>query len=56
MIIYFAAAANAARKALERVCPKCQHKQLAPLSHRGQPVTCEACGDNIPANETKPSL
>jgi ribosomal protein S27E len=48
MIYYFAAVLAGTRKALERECPDCHHKQTVALSQREISVPCEECNALIP--------
>lgn len=53
MIHFFAAAMAGARKALERECPACHHKQLVAPSKRDQEVPCERCDAPVPPKPRK---
>ena len=48
MIYFFAAAMAGARKALERECPACHHRQLVAPSKRNEDVRCEQCDALVP--------
>ena len=48
MVHYFAAGVAGARKALERECPACHHKQIVALKKREETVPCKSCGEPIP--------
>lgn len=39
------------RAALERRCPKCHSKQIAPEKKINKPVSCKKCGMQIPAKK-----
>ncbi|HEX9597584.1 MAG TPA: hypothetical protein VF982_11940 [Anaerolineales bacterium] len=41
--------AQAAAKALTRVCPACGKKQIVVSAHKNQAVTCRNCGKPIAA-------
>jgi ribosomal protein S27E len=53
MIHYFAAGVAATRKALERECPACHHKQVVARSRRDEEVPCEKCGEPVPPKKQK---
>ncbi len=51
MVIHAAVAASVLRKKLERLCPKCQHRQVAALHRYNRPIVCEKCGGTIPPKD-----
>lgn len=53
MIHYFAAGVAGARKALERECPACHHKQVVAFSKWEKSVPCQKCGEPVPPKTQK---
>jgi ribosomal protein S27E len=47
MVLHFISAVMSTAKALERLCPKCHHKQLVAPSRRKEVVACTHCGEPI---------
>jgi ribosomal protein S27E len=47
MVLHFMSAIMATAMALERQCPKCLGKQVAPPSKRTETVSCKYCGEPI---------
>ena len=54
MVHYFAAGVAGTRKALERRCPSCHHKQVVALGKWEEAVPCEKCGEAIPPKRPQP--
>ena len=49
MVFHLVGAIHATRKALERECPACHHKQVVAKSQRNETVRCAKCdGDLLP--------
>jgi ribosomal protein S27E len=49
MVMHFAVSALETLRAMHRVCPNCEHKQLVPRSEKNAAVRCENCEREIPA-------
>ncbi len=49
MVMHYAVSVLETLRALHRLCPKCEHKQLVPRSQKDDVVRCEKCDHEIPA-------
>jgi len=48
MVMHFAVSVLETLRAMHRVCPNCEHKQLVPHSEKDAVVRCEKCESEIP--------